>query len=170
MRMTIRSLHNSASSSTFNARHALYAALLPESGAFFATIAGEAKTIAQVLLAPGDGLSSYHRDLALEHSLVSFSVRGDWERAPAPADFHRATLRWAINNATDIAVWSAPFPQFKDDVVLWGETAVNNGARFLLKIETTAQRAAEWAALVRRWKKPAASIRFFGPESAETVQ
>jgi hypothetical protein len=165
--MTSQSLHDSVSSGTYgNPRHAVYAALLPESGAFFGTLAGEAKTIAQIFLALGDGLSGHNRRLALAHPCVSFNVRGDWTRAPSPADFDRATLRWGIGNATDIAVWSAPFPQFADDVARWGIDAADGDGRFVTIIDTVPERAAEWSALVRRWKKPTASLRFFGPESA----
>ena len=158
---------NSVSHDTTNPLHALWACLLPESGAEFYTFAGEANILATVILAPGGGLSKRHRKLAMAHPLVSFNVRGDWQRAPSPADFDPITLRWGISNASDIAVWSAPFPQFADDFAEWRDAAA--GARFVMTIETTIERAAEWADLVRRWKRRAASVRFFGPESVEAA-
>jgi len=160
-------------SGTTNRLHALWALLVPQSGAFFGTMSGEAKTVATILLAPGGGLSSYQRGRALAHPFVSCSVRGDsetWRPAPSPDDFNRTTLLWAIDNASGIAIWSAPFPQFADDVARWGIDAANSGARFILTIETAAGRVAEWAALARRWKRRAASLRFFGRETAEAVQ
>jgi hypothetical protein len=159
-------IHDSASHGTYDARHALYSLLIPESGASFSTIAGEAKTIAKVFLAPGDGLSRRHRNLALLHPRVIFTVRGDWQRAPSPKDFHQVTLRWGIDNADSIAIWSAPFPAFSDAFTEWRLTAVDTGARFVSMIETTIDRAAEWAALVWRWKRRSVSIQFFGPEGA----
>jgi hypothetical protein len=160
-----QTLHDPVSHSTTNPLHALWAQLVPQSGAFFGTMIGEAKTIATILLSPGGGLSREDRKFALAYPLVSGSVRGDLQHAPSPGDFHQATLRWMIDNASDIAVWSAPFPQFADDVAEWGIAAASNGARFTLTIETVAEKAAEWADLVRRWKRRAASVRFFGPES-----
>jgi hypothetical protein len=166
------SLTQLAHDGTFDAVHVAYALLVPASGASLNTIVGEAKTIAQVLLAPGAGLSKRHRDFALAppHDLVSAAVRGDWERAPSPGAFHQATLRWAVKNAVHITVWSAVYPHFADDIARCDIDAANNGARFLLRIETVAEKAAEWADIVRRWKRPAASVRFFGPVSAEAVQ
>jgi hypothetical protein len=154
----------------YNPLRALYPLLVPESGASFSTISGEARTIAQVFLAPGDGLSRRHRNLALAHPLVSFHVRGDWQRAPSPAAFHPITLRWGLYNSDNIAVWSAPFPQFADDVGEWGIAAANAGSRFTTIIETTIEQAAAWATVVRRWRRRSAALRFFGPESVEAVQ
>lgn len=168
--MIYQNLHNSVPHGTPNVLHAAYALLIPQSGAFFATIAGGAKTIAQVFLAPGGGLSGKHRKFALSHPYISFNVRGDWQRAPSPEDFSSTTLRWGIKNSNAIAIWSAKFPKFSDDVFEWGVEAINSGARFVTIIETVAERAAEWAAFVRRWKQAGASLRFFGPESVGGVQ
>jgi hypothetical protein len=158
-------IHDFASHGTYEARHALYSLIVPESGASLITIAGEAKTIAKVILAPGDGLSRRHRSLALAHphDLVCATVRGDWQRAPSPADFDPVTLRWMIDNATDIAVWSAPWSLFADEVARWGIDAANNGARFLLTIDTVAEKASVWAAFVRGWMRRSAALTFFGP-------
>jgi hypothetical protein len=158
-------IHDTEPSGTRDARHALYALIVPESGAALITMAGECKTIAKVFLAPGDGLSRSHRSLALAHPQVIFTVRGDYKRAPSPKDFHQVTLRWGIDNADSIGIWSAPYPECSDAFTEWRIAADNAGARFVTIIETTIDRAAEWAALVRRWKRRSASLRFFGPES-----
>ena len=163
-------IHDSASLGTPNALHATWALLIPQSGAFFATIAGEAKTLAQVFLAPGGGLSSKQRKFASSHPSVSFNVRGDWERAPLPENFDRATLRWGIKNSNALAIWSAKYPNFADDVFEWGIQESNSGARFVTIVETVAERATAWATFVRRWKQPGASLRFFGPENIGGVQ
>jgi hypothetical protein len=166
-----QSLHDLASHDTINPLHAIWACLVPQSGAEFYTFVGEAKTLAKILLAPGGGLSKRHRNLAMAHphEFVSGCVRGDWQHAPPPGDFHQTTLRWMIKNATDIAIWSAPGTQFADDVAEWGIAAASNGA-FTLTIETVAEKAAEWAGIVRKWKKRSASVRFFGPDGVEAAQ
>jgi hypothetical protein len=146
---------------------------LPQSGAQFLTIVGEAKTLAEVLLAPGDGLSRYHRQMAEAHPLVQCSVRGDPDGiglAPFPEHFDQTTLRWTIDNADHIAIWSAPYPQRCDDLRRWFICAVNAGARFITTIETNEDRASEWVDLVERWKRKTTSVRVFGPEIVGGVQ
>lgn len=169
--MNIHSLHDSAS---YYTDKAILAALIniPQSGAELYTIAGEANTLALILLAPGGGLSSYHRKLAQAHPTISGTVRGEAETgrlAPSPGDFHQVTLRWMLKTASHVALWSAAFPQFADDVTRWGVDAVNNGARFLLTIESAAEKVAEWTALVRRLKRPSTTLTFFGPAVAEAA-
>src|ERR1700733_13954309 len=86
----------------------------PQSGAQFRTICGAAQTLAMVLLAPGAGLNRAHRRMAEAHPLVRCSVRGDPEGnglAALPEHFHQVTLRWMIDSADRIAVWSAPYPE-----------------------------------------------------------
>src|SRR5271156_2552716 len=136
----------------------------PQSGAQLRTIVGEAKTLAAVLLAPGAGLNRYHRRMAEAHPLVQCSVRGDPEGiglAPLPEHFDQTTLRWTIDNADHIAIWSAPYPQRCDDVWRWGIGVVNAGARFVTTIETNEDRAPEWADLVERWKRKACPVELF---------
>lgn len=143
---------------------------IPQSGAEFYTLAGEAKTVAQIFLAPGAGLSRYHRELAEAHPFVSCSLRGDPEGArpaPSPEEFHQATLRWAIRGADRIAVWSATYPQCADDFGRWGVGAANAGARFITTIETTEDRAPEWVALVARWKRKSCAVEMFSTATTE---
>lgn len=124
--------------------------------------------LAQVFLSPGDGLSRYHRRLAEAHPLVSCAVRGDpgGRPAPLPDHFHRTTLQWIIYSADHIAIWSAPYPQRRDDLWRWGTDAVNAGGRFSTTIETTEARAPEWAVLVERWKRKACPVALFAAETA----
>jgi hypothetical protein len=82
-----------------------------------------------------------------------------------PADFHAATLRWAIKSADLIDIWSAPGTQFADEKCDADTQAVEDGAKFLLTIETAAVAAAEWAAFVRRHKRADAKLVFYGPKS-----
>src|SRR5262249_28057175 len=129
---------------------------IPQWGAEFYTLAGAANIVAKVFLAPGGGLSKRHRRLAEAHPIVSCTIRADvepWRAAPSPDEFDRVTLRWAIYGASRIAIWSAPFPQFVEEVGMWSERAVEEGARFRTTIETTAARAPDWANIVRRWKQ-----------------
>jgi hypothetical protein len=100
------------------------AGLIPESGASFATLSGEAGTVGQVLLAPGGGgLTKSQRQLAQTHLYCTVSIRADRYPAPTPGGFHRATLRWAIENSDRIVIWSAPFPDLYDDVMESGMPA-----------------------------------------------
>jgi hypothetical protein len=94
----------------------------PQSGAQFRTIATDEKTVAAVFLAPGDGLSNAPRRMAEAHPFVHCSVRGDPDGvgvAALPDQFHKTTLRWMIDRADKIAIWSAPYPQRADDVREW---------------------------------------------------
>lgn len=146
---------------------------IPQSGAEFYTLAGEAKTVAQVFLAPGGGLSLYHRQLAESHPFVSCSLRGDAEAgrpAPSPEDFHQATLRWAVRGADHIAIWSATYPQCADDFGRWGVGTANDGARFITTIETTEERATEWAALAARWKRKSCTVKMFSTATTGGIQ
>ena len=145
----------------------------PQSGAQFRTIVGEAKTLAVVFLAPGDGLNRAHRRMADAHPLVQCSVRGDPDGiglAALPEHFHETTLRWMIHNADYIAIWSAPYPQRCDDVQRWGIGAANADAHFVTTIETNEDRAPEWAALVERWKRKATPVKMFSAEQKGGVQ
>ena len=139
------------------------AGLIPESGASFATLSGEARTIGQVFLAPGGGLSKCQRQLAQHHSCCTVAIRADRTPAPAPAAFHRATLRWAIQNADRVMIWSAAFPNLADDVAEYGIAAVNGGARFLTTIECSSENVEDWNALVERLRRPATVVEVFGP-------
>jgi hypothetical protein len=170
--MPNHSLHDAGS---YDTDKAILAALIniPQSGAEFYTVVGEANTVAMVLLAPGGGLSSYHRRLAQAHPIISGTVRAEAEigrPAPSPGVFHKSTLGWMLKNASHVAIWSGVFPQFAEDITRWGIEATNNGARFLLTIETAREKAAEWAALARRWKRPGTALTFFGPASVEVAQ
>jgi hypothetical protein len=94
----------------------------PESGAQFRTIATDEKMIAAVFLAPGDGLGNAHRRMAEAHPIVQWSVRGDPEGvglAALPDQFHKTTLRWMIDRADKIAIWSAAYPRCADEVREW---------------------------------------------------
>src|SRR5262245_32150983 len=136
---------------------------IPLWGSEFYTIAGPADIIGQVLLAPGRGLTKQHRRLAEAHPIISCSIRADaepWRAAPSADEFHPITLRWGIYSANKIAIWSAPFPQFAEEVGMWSERAVDEGARFRTIIETTAARAADWANVVRKWKRRATEVQF----------
>jgi hypothetical protein len=141
----------------------------PQSGAQFRTIVGEAKTLAVVFLAPGDGLNRAHRRMAEAHPLVQCSVRGDPDGiglAALPEHFHEITLRWMIHSADNIAIWSATYPQCADDVGRWGVGAANEGAHFVTTIETNEDRAPEWAALVARWKRKSCRVVLFSSVKA----
>lgn len=139
---------------------------IPQSGARLYTISGAAHTLAKVFLAPGSGLSKDQRRLVGAHPLALCTVRGDpgtGVSAPRPGDFHRVTLRWLIDRADHIAIWSAPHPQLVDEYASWSIRTVDGGARFVTTIETTPDRATEWHDLIWRWKRRAAVVRFFGP-------
>ena len=136
----------------------------PQSGAQLRTICGHAQTLALVLLAPGSGLNRAQRRLANAHPLVRCSVRGDPEGsglAALPEHFHQTTLRWMIDSADRIAVWSAPCPERADDVRQWDADSINAGERFLTTIETNEDRATEWVAFINRWKRKVCSVELF---------
>lgn len=139
---------------------------IPQSGASFQIIIGRAQTAGQIFLAPGDGVSMHVRQCATELPLLNCTIRGDvelWRPAPSPNDFHRLTVRWMIDNASHIAVWSAPYPTHCDEVAQWGMQAAEDGARFILTIETTPERAESWLKLINRWKRRRTAVRVFGP-------
>jgi hypothetical protein len=136
-------------------------------GAHFSTIAGPAKTVAQVLLAPGPGLDKHMRTLASAHPVVNCVIRAELTPTPGPADFHGATIRWAIKSADLINVWSAPGTQFAKEKCAADTQAVDDGGKFILTIETTPRRASEWAAWVRRYKRADAKLVFYGPEGVQ---
>ena len=142
------------------------AGLIPESGASFTTMSGGARTVGQVFLAPGGGLSKCQRQLAQQHSYCTVSTRADRHPAPAPAKFHRATLNWAIQNADRIVIWSAPFPDLYDDVMESGIAAANAGTRFQTTIEANSENVEAWRALVERLRRPATMVEVFGPAIA----
>lgn len=145
----------------------------PQSGAQFRTICGQTKALAQVLLAPGSGLSRAHRQMAEAHPLVRCLVRGDPEGdglAALPEHFHKSTLRWMIHRADNIAVWSAPFPKRAEDVWRWDAESLGAGMRFLTTIETNEDRAPEWVALIDRWKRKVCSVEVFSGQAAGGIQ
>jgi hypothetical protein len=150
----------------------LYGPLVPEEGARLYTITGPAKTFAKILLAPGEGLDRGMRRRAEAHPLVTCDVRGDRGislPAPSPEEFHGVTLRWALRKAEYIAVWSAPFPQLADEYAREALAVANAGARFMTLIETTPDRAAEWLAVVKQWKRRSSRTALFGPCDVDPV-
>lgn len=141
----------------------------PQSGAQFRTIATDEKMLALVLLAPGGGLSNAHRRMAEAHPFVQCSVRGDLDDtagAALPEHFHKTTLRWMLDRADKMAIWSAPFPQRADDVREWWKIRVHFGTL----IETNEDRAREWLAFVNRWKRRTCSVEMFSAQSVGGIQ
>src|SRR4051794_12451538 len=112
--------------------HALLAALLiPETGARMATMAGPAKIVAKILVAPGDGLDRRLREGALMHEAVFITYRGDvyfGKPAPACAEFDATTLEWAVRHSRQIAIWPAPFPEYRDALATWMVDTANAGS------------------------------------------
>lgn len=144
---------------------------IPQFGASFQIIIGPAKTVGQIFLAPGDGVPMHIRDAAKALPLVNCTVRGeaDWGRpAPSPDAFHPLTLRWMMDNASHLVVWSAPYPSYCDEVARWSMQAVDDGARFILTIETTPEQAHNWLELIDRWKRRRTTVRIFGPRCSGT--
>lgn len=132
----------------------------PQSGAHFHTLATDAKMLGMVLLSPGDGLSNAHRRMAEAHPYVECSVLGDVEGvgpAPLPRQFHQSTLRWMIDRADKLAIWSAPHSQRSEDVEAWWSIRVHFGTL----VETNEDRALEWVAFLNRWKRPTCSVELF---------
>jgi hypothetical protein len=146
---------------------------IPQVGARVSSVIGEANTVGMVVLAPGPGLDKDTRaQIVSAHSAVCCSVRA--ERVPGyakrpPVAFHAPTLLWMTEAADYLAIWSAPGTELSDEVATAGIAAVNNGARFPVTYETDIEGVAEWAAFVRRYKRAAAQLVFFGPEHGETV-
>ncbi len=144
--------------------------ILPAAGARVVSFVGDRKTVGQVFLAPGSGLSEHDCEQVIAaHAVVNCSIRAEaphpWQEPPQPVDFHSGTLRWMFKTADYICIWSAPFPQYADEVATTGIKAIEDGAEFMVTIETTPERAAEWAELLRRWKRKKAKVAFFGPEN-----
>jgi hypothetical protein len=143
---------------------------IPQSGARLYSLAGNAKTVASVLLAPGNGLNKQSRRLAEAHEFVGCTVCADLGRPISPEDFHKTTLCWAIYRADFIALWPAYFPQRADELRRDFFQAVEAGARFVTIIETDERCASAWAAFVQHWKQKATLVRFYGPEITGRVQ
>jgi hypothetical protein len=164
---------HSSYSNNGSALPAWFAPLIPYRGASLCTIAGSAKTLARVFLAPGSGLSKRHRDLADAHPIVCAAIRGDSysnKAAPSPRVFHQPTVRWMLRQAHHVAIWSAPFPQFSDDLARWSLAAIEEGSLFGVTIETTPARVGAWERLVRQWRQPASRVRVFGPTGEDYLQ
>jgi hypothetical protein len=145
--------------------------LLPETGARMATMGGpDTKIMAKIFVAPGGGLDQRLRQGALVHEAVFVTFRGDvygGRPAPACAEFDATTLEWAVRKSRQVAIWTAPFPDYRDDVATWMVDTANAGSTFQTIIETVPSRAAEWAAAVDRWKDRDTEVRFFGPEGIQ---
>ncbi len=148
--------------------------LFPTTGTKMATLLAKdaVKTVAQIWLAPGDGLPKHLRRAAVKaHDVVQVMVRGEVYRfgqaAPSPCDFHPSTLKWALKHTRQLAVWTAPFPEFVDDIGTWICAEALAGSSFQTTIETVPSRAAEWQEFVTRWKGPRTQVRFFGPEGVQ---
>jgi hypothetical protein len=144
--------------------------LFPVEGASMATLLAHdaVKTVCQIFLARGDGLPKRLREAALRapHDHVAFVVRGEvyyGQPAAAPDEFHFPTLRWAIRNSQQIAIWSAPGVELADDAGTWICAEALAGSTFQTVIETVPSRAAEWLALATRYKGPRTEVRVFGP-------
>ena len=118
-------------------------------------------------LAPA-GLTT-HRRMAEAHPFVQCSVRGDLggvAGAALPEHFHKTTLRWMLDRADKMAIWSAPYPQRADDVREWWKIRVHFGTL----IETNEDRAREWLAFVNRWKRKTCSVEMFSAQSVGGIQ
>jgi hypothetical protein len=152
----------------------LGALLFPTEGAKMTTLLAKdaVKTVAQIWLAPGGGLPKHLRRLAIVgHDVVQVMVRGEVYRygqvAPSPYDFHPSTLRWALKHSRQIAVWSAPYPEFGDDIGNWICDEALAGSPCCTIVETVPARAAEWREFIARLKGPRTEVRFFGPEGVQ---
>jgi hypothetical protein len=98
--------------------------------------------------------------MAEAHPYVECSVLGDVEgvgTAPLPRQFHQSTLRWMIDRADKLAIWSAPHSQRSEDVEAWWGIRVHFGTL----IETSEDRAPEWVAFLNRLKRPTCSVELF---------
>jgi hypothetical protein len=143
---------------------------IPQSGVRLYSLVGKAKTVASILLAPGDGLNRRRRRFAESHEFIGCTVRADLGRPISPDAFHQTTLRWALYSADLIEVWSAPFPQLADDLCRASLAAVDAGSRFLTTIETTERDAPAWLRYVERWKRKGTPVRAYGPEIMEAAR
>jgi hypothetical protein len=119
-----------------------------------------AKTLAEISLPPGAGLSRQQRRFAEDQTFAFCEVQGALEPWRA---FDRTTLRWAIFNASHISIWSGSCAEHKDAVARWTLAARDEVAHaFITMVSTTPERAAEWLALVDRWKRRSTTVRVFG--------
>jgi hypothetical protein len=147
--------------------------MIPEHGTTFYTLApaGSSKMLACVDMWPGDGLDrNMRRDATKYHDICQVCVHAD---APVDgalslaADFHAPTLLWAIESASQIAVWSERGNSRRADVVGWMVDAAHDGARFQATICTAPENAAAWLAYVKRWSRKDTDVRVFGPEGQQ---
>jgi hypothetical protein len=76
---------------------------IPQSGARLCSLAGNAKTVAAIVLAPGGGLNKQSRRLAEAREFIGCTV-ADLGRPILPEAFHKTTLCWAIYRADFIAL------------------------------------------------------------------
>jgi hypothetical protein len=142
--------------------------MVPDRGANMAALINPDGTgFTRIFLAPmpgadSTGLAKKNRRIAERSPIVYASVRADLDRAYLPDDFHQVTLRWLVDSASHIALWSAPFPQRHDDVFAAGIAAHEAGGRFILQIECTPETQGPWLSLVNRWKRRAAVVEVFG--------
>jgi hypothetical protein len=143
---------------------------IPQSGSAFYTLAGTAKNVATIFLAPGEGLSKKWRRIAEEHEHVICSIRADLGRSVSPDKFHRPTLLWALSSADEIYLWSASFSDRADEFKWDGIGSAAGGKRFQTTIETNPEDAPTWFHWVQRWKRKAALVRVYGPEIKGSVQ
>ena len=148
----------------------LPALLVSEHGTTFCTLApaGSSKMLACVDMWPGGGLDRNMRRGAIKHhDVCQICVHADAPAngtLPLAADFHEPTLLWAIEKASQIAVWSERDTSRRAEVVGWMCDAARDGARFQATICTQPKNAAAWLANVDRWKGDDTKVRLFGPE------
>jgi hypothetical protein len=130
---------------------------IPQSGARLYTIAGGAKTVAVIAIAPGGGLSSKWRRFAeRNHEFIGCTVRADLGRPISPDVFHRTTLLWAIYSADliQVSASSQRVHDFSDALA-----AADAGSRFHTTIETTEQDAPDWLRFIEGWRRNATPVR-----------
>ena len=143
---------------------------IPQSGARLYSLVGNEKTVASILLAPGDGLNRKRRRFAERHEFIGCTVRADLGWPISPDAFHQTTLRWALYSADLVQIWSAPFPQRADDLGCDILAAVEAGSRFHTTSETTERDAPDWYRFIQRWKRTGTPVRPYGPEIMETAR
>ena len=130
----------------------------------------EEKTVASILLAPGDGLNRKRRRFAERHEFIGCTVRADLGRSISPDAFDQTTLRWSLYSADLVQIQSAPFPQRADDLGRDILAAVDAGPRFQTTIETTERDAPDWFRFIEPWKRTGMPVRACGPEIMEAVR
>jgi hypothetical protein len=136
-------------------------------GAHVVSIIGDGGIAANVILAPGPGLAGCARAAIVgSYPLVNCIICAELRPTPRCADFHGATLRWAIRNADRISIWS-PDAQVADEKYAADACAVDAGANFILTIETPPAVAPEWATLACRHKRTDAKLVFYKPENPD---